>query len=185
MCAVKQKERSERCYFWASHWGCSKVPRMSSSRDDAAKTSVCHIGIGVRLLCCGRERRKREPGVHSARRPCPSPAIFRFPTRSFFSTFTAFRWLIDILETGEVTRCLMSIATRWARTSLPLNIPGSKKFLHKNSLCGSEDTQWMAAFVEGRSLHIHSSRVKKCRSLPRSVRKFNGFMRNIYLRPLT
>lgn len=35
-----------------------------------------------------------------------------------------------------------------------LNIPGTKRFLHKNTLCGSDDTQWMATYVAGRSLQL-------------------------------
>ncbi len=35
-----------------------------------------------------------------------------------------------------------------------LNVPATKRFLHKNSLCGSDDTQWLATFVEGRSLRV-------------------------------
>lgn len=35
-----------------------------------------------------------------------------------------------------------------------LNIPGARKFLHKNSLCGAEDTEWMATYTTGRSLRI-------------------------------
>jgi hypothetical protein len=35
-----------------------------------------------------------------------------------------------------------------------VSIPGSKKFMHKNTLCGGEDTQWMAAYAEGRTLHL-------------------------------
>jgi hypothetical protein len=35
-----------------------------------------------------------------------------------------------------------------------LNVPGEKKFLHKNSLCGSDDTQWMVTYVSGRSLQV-------------------------------
>ena len=35
-----------------------------------------------------------------------------------------------------------------------VNIPASKKFMHKSTLCGSEDTEWMATYVEGRSLHL-------------------------------
>jgi len=35
-----------------------------------------------------------------------------------------------------------------------LSIPGDKRFLHRNSLCGSEETQWMATFVQDRALHI-------------------------------
>ena len=32
-----------------------------------------------------------------------------------------------------------------------LSIPGDKRFLHKNTLCGSDETQWMATYVSGRS----------------------------------
>lgn len=35
-----------------------------------------------------------------------------------------------------------------------LNVPATKRFLHKNTLCGSDDTQWMATYVEGRNLHV-------------------------------
>ena len=35
-----------------------------------------------------------------------------------------------------------------------LNVPGDKKFLHRNSLCGSDDTQWMVTYVAGRSLQV-------------------------------
>ena len=35
-----------------------------------------------------------------------------------------------------------------------LNVPATTKFLHKNTLCGSESAQWMATYVEGRQLHI-------------------------------
>ena len=35
-----------------------------------------------------------------------------------------------------------------------LDIPASKKFLHRNSLCGAEDTQWMVTYVSRRSLQI-------------------------------
>lgn len=35
-----------------------------------------------------------------------------------------------------------------------LNIPAQKKFLKRNSLCGAEDVQWMAAFTQGNSLQL-------------------------------
>jgi len=35
-----------------------------------------------------------------------------------------------------------------------LVVPAEKKFLHRNSLCGSDDTQWMVTFVSGRSLQL-------------------------------
>lgn len=35
-----------------------------------------------------------------------------------------------------------------------LNIPATRRFLHKNTLCGSEDTQWMVTNVAGKSLQL-------------------------------
>jgi|SRR5579885_144592 hypothetical protein len=35
-----------------------------------------------------------------------------------------------------------------------IDIPAQKKFLHKNTLCGQEETQWMATYVQGKSLSV-------------------------------
>jgi hypothetical protein len=35
-----------------------------------------------------------------------------------------------------------------------LNIPGSQKFLNRNTLCGSEPVLWMATYAQGRSLKL-------------------------------
>ena len=35
-----------------------------------------------------------------------------------------------------------------------LSIPGATKFLHKNTLCGAEDTQWMVTYVSGKQLQV-------------------------------
>ncbi len=35
-----------------------------------------------------------------------------------------------------------------------LNIRAAQRFLHHNTLCASEDTQWMATYVEGKTLHV-------------------------------
>ena len=35
-----------------------------------------------------------------------------------------------------------------------LDIPASKKFAHRNSICGSDDTQWMATWATGNDLHV-------------------------------
>lgn len=35
-----------------------------------------------------------------------------------------------------------------------LSIAGDKRFLHKNTLCGAEDTQWMATYVSGKTLSV-------------------------------
>jgi len=35
-----------------------------------------------------------------------------------------------------------------------LDISGDKRFLHKNTLCGTEDTQWAITYVAGRSMQL-------------------------------
>jgi hypothetical protein len=35
-----------------------------------------------------------------------------------------------------------------------LNISAARRFLHKNTLCGSEDTEWMVTNVSGKSLQL-------------------------------
>jgi len=35
-----------------------------------------------------------------------------------------------------------------------LSIPSERRFLHKNTLCGTESAQWMATFVSGRNLQV-------------------------------
>ena len=35
-----------------------------------------------------------------------------------------------------------------------LNIPGGRKFLGHNTLCGTDDTTWMATYVAGHSLQL-------------------------------
>jgi hypothetical protein len=35
-----------------------------------------------------------------------------------------------------------------------LNVPAAKRFLHHNTLCGSEETQWMATYATGRELRV-------------------------------
>jgi hypothetical protein len=35
-----------------------------------------------------------------------------------------------------------------------LSVPATKRFLHHNTLCGTEDTTWMATYVQGRTLQV-------------------------------
>jgi len=70
-----------------------------------------------------------------------------------FSAFPIAR--IRDLEPGEVSAVFDADSNAGARGSLyRLSIPAGKKFMHHNTLCGSEDTQWMAVYVAGRSLHL-------------------------------
>lgn len=35
-----------------------------------------------------------------------------------------------------------------------LRVPAAQRFLHKNTLCGDQDTQWMATYVTGHTLEV-------------------------------
>jgi hypothetical protein len=35
-----------------------------------------------------------------------------------------------------------------------VNIPASVRFLHHNTLCGTEDTEWMATYADGKTLQV-------------------------------
>jgi len=48
-----------------------------------------------------------------------------------------------------------------------LSISGARKFLHRNTLCGNEDIQWMATYVAGHSLHLAFFSGKRCPFLRR------------------
>jgi hypothetical protein len=70
-----------------------------------------------------------------------------------FSGFTISR--IRSLEPAEVSAAFDVDSSAGGSGSLyRLIIPASKKFMHRNTLCGTEDTQWMAAYAAGRSLHL-------------------------------
>jgi hypothetical protein len=70
-----------------------------------------------------------------------------------FSSFPIAR--IRGLEPGEVSAVFDVDSSAGGRGSLyRLSIPASKRFMHRNTICGSEDTQWVSAYVAGRFLHL-------------------------------
>ena len=70
-----------------------------------------------------------------------------------FSGFTMAR--IRALEPSELSAAFAADAAAAGTGSLyRLIVPAGKVFLHKNTLCGSDETEWMATYVSGRSLHL-------------------------------
>ena len=70
-----------------------------------------------------------------------------------FSSFTIAQ--IRALQPAEVNAAFEADSSAGGGGSLyRVSIPGAKKFLHRNTLCGNEDVQWMATYVAGHSLHL-------------------------------
>jgi hypothetical protein len=70
-----------------------------------------------------------------------------------FVTFTVAR--IRGLEPAELSAAFDADSRAPGSGSLyRLNIPAARKFLKKNSLCGTEDTAWMATYVRGNGLQL-------------------------------
>jgi hypothetical protein len=58
------------------------------------------------------------------------------------------------LSSAETSAIFASEPTGASGTLFRLNIPARQRFLHKNSLCGGDDTQWMVTSVADRTLHV-------------------------------
>ena len=70
-----------------------------------------------------------------------------------YSSFTIAQ--IRALEPAEVGAAFDMDSSSVSKGNLyRLNVPGTKRFMHKNTLCGSEDVQWMATYAAGNYLHL-------------------------------
>ena len=69
--------------------------------------------------------------------------------------FTAFTIAqIRSLKTEEVLALFNPDSPTGGGNLFRVEIPADKRFLHKNTLCGSESTQWIVSYAQGRSLEI-------------------------------
>jgi len=68
-----------------------------------------------------------------------------------FLNFTMVR--IRALDATE-TSAVFGLDATGTGSLYRLEIPATQKFLRKNTLCGTDDTHWMAAFASGRTLQL-------------------------------
>ena len=70
-----------------------------------------------------------------------------------FSAFTIAQ--IRELQPAEITALFPSAGTDSGTGNLyRTSIPADKRLLHKNTLCGADETQWLSTFVSGRHLQL-------------------------------
>ena len=76
------------------------------------------------------------------------------PTRIDIN-FTAFTIAqIRSIKTDEVRALFNPDNPTGGGNLFRVNIPADKRFLHHNSLCGSDDTQWIVTYAQGRDLQV-------------------------------
>ena len=70
--------------------------------------------------------------------------------------FTAFRLVqARTLTAAEVSAVFdADVNAGPTGTLYHVPVPANKRFLHHNTLCGTDDTQWMATYVSGRTLQV-------------------------------
>jgi hypothetical protein len=113
--------------------------------------------VGVVLACCMSVAAQEKGGWRASSSTAQSITgdVMLYDEKILinFSSFPMSR--IRSLEPGEVGAVFDADTTVGGTGSLyRLNIPATKKFGHRNTLCGTEDVQWMAAYVGGRVLHL-------------------------------
>jgi hypothetical protein len=110
------------------------------------------------LICCLTPAHAQERGYwraasNSARNITSDVTLADEKIAINFSTFTMSK--IRALEPAEVSAVFDTDSSTTPTASLyRLNIPADKKFLHKNSLCGSETVSWMVAYARGSGLQL-------------------------------
>jgi hypothetical protein len=112
---------------------------------------------GSLLICCltlaAQERGMWRAESSTARSITGDVALSGEKISINFSTFPMIR--IRSLDKSESSAAFDAVSTPDGTGSLySLSIPGTKKFLHKNTLCGTEDAQWMATYVSGHALQL-------------------------------
>lgn len=79
-----------------------------------------------------------------------------FSSEKISINYTGF-WIAQIrtLTPSELSAAFAADTTADGAGNLyRLSIPADKKFLHKNTLCGSDDTQWVATYASGHTLQL-------------------------------
>jgi len=142
--------------------GVAKQPRVAQNfygchpQDMKRKRLVCAI-LGSVLACCvpatAQEKGNWRAANSAAESITGDVALSDTKISINFSSFPIAQ--IRDLEPGEVSTAFDLDSTPGGGGSLyRLSIPALKRFLHRNALCGGEDTQWMAAYVAGHSLRL-------------------------------
>jgi hypothetical protein len=117
-----------------------------------AKPAALALSLAFTLSACAQESGPWRASSSNAR--AITGDVFFAPTKLSinFATFTIAQ--IRSLQTPEAIALFNPDTPTGGGNVFRVNIPADKRFLHKNTLCGSDDTQWIVTYAQGRDLHV-------------------------------
>jgi hypothetical protein len=122
---------------------------------------LLRTAAAVALVCsfaCSRESAAQDKGYWRAASTTASSITgdLGFSSAKITINFTSFPMTqARTLVTSEVAAAFdADVNIGGTGTLYHLVIPATKRFLHHNTLCGTEDTQWVATFASGRTLQV-------------------------------
>jgi hypothetical protein len=113
------------------------------------------VGLGLTCSALGSAQEKGDWRAASSTARSITGDV-GFSNEKISINFSGF-WIAQIraLEPAEISAAFDAASDAGGSGHLyRLSIPGDKRFLHKNTLCASEDTQWVATYVAGHSLQL-------------------------------
>jgi len=114
---------------------------------------VAALMLNDALFAAAQDRGNWMAASSNANRITGSIAIREAKLTIYFINFPLAH--IRTLQPAEVAALFDADANSSANGALyRLNIPAAQRFLNKNTLCGSEQTQWMATWVSGKTLSV-------------------------------
>ena len=119
------------------------------------RTMILGVFGGMVLVACAaaQERGYWRAASNSARTITGDVSLSDEKLVINFSSYTIAK--IRALQPSELSAAFDADSNAGGSGNLyRLNVPATKRLLHKNTLCGSDDTEWMATYVAGRSLQL-------------------------------
>lgn len=114
---------------------------------------VLVVGVAGPLICAGQDLGYWRAASTNANAITGDIAISQTKVTIDFYNFTIAP--IRRLNATEVAAAFDADVNAGGSGQLyRLNIPPGVRFLHKNTLCGSDSAQWMATYVSGRTLQV-------------------------------
>jgi hypothetical protein len=114
---------------------------------------VAALGLALCLSCSAQERGTWRAASSTARAITGDIVISDAKISINFLGFTIAQ--IRRLDPAETSAAFDADSNAGATGNLyRLHIAAAQRFLHHNTLCGTEDTQWMAAYASGQDLKL-------------------------------